>query len=235
MDKRFVDGVKACIPPCLGVIPVGISIGLLGVQAGLTPLEVILMSAIVMAGSAELLAISMITQGAALSTIIIGTFFINLRHIVMSSSAMQRIKETTLTQRLIAAFALCDETFAVFSLSKDHSYPFLLGANTALYVAFVGSTIIGTFLTNFLPQIVIDSFGIAFYAALLGLLIPGIQHNGKLIALVIITVLLNCLFQLFMPASWSIILVMLVGAFIGVYLVDDKTVQLSHQEGESHE
>ena len=26
MDKRFVDGVKACIPPCLGVIPVGISI-----------------------------------------------------------------------------------------------------------------------------------------------------------------------------------------------------------------
>ena len=224
MNKHFISGVRASIPACLGVIPVGISIGMLGVRAGLTEIEIILMSVMVMAGSSQLMAISMITQGAALSTIIIGTFFINLRHIVMSSSAMHRIKGTTLFKRLLGAFALCDESFAVFSLSDNSDYSFLLGSNTALYVSFVGSTVIGTFITSFLPQIVVDSFGIALYAAFLGLLIPGIKHNAKLIMLVIITGLLNCIYQCFLPASWSVILSMISGALIGVWLVDDETL-----------
>lgn len=224
MNKHFISGVRASIPACLGVIPVGISIGMLGVRAGLTEIEIILMSVMVMAGSSQLMAISMITQGAALSTIIIGTFFINLRHIVMSSSAMHRIKGTTLLKRLLGAFALCDESFAVFSLSDNSDYSFLLGSNTALYASFVGSTVIGSFITSFLPQIVVDSFGIAFYAAFLGLLVPGIKHNVKLIMLVIITGLLNCIYQCFLPASWSVILSMISGALIGVWLVDDETL-----------
>lgn len=230
MNKHFLLGMKASIPPCLGVIPVGISIGLLGVQAGLSEIETIFMSVMVMAGSSQLMAISMITQGAALSTIIIGTFFINLRHIVMSSSVMQRVKKTTLPQRLIGAFALCDESFAIYSLSSDDSYPFLLGTNTALYISFVGSTIIGSIITSFLPQVVIDSFGVAFYAAFLGLLLPSIKHNTKLIVLVVITAVLNSLLQCFLPASWSVILAMVLGALIGVFFIDDEVIKNEKEE-----
>lgn len=221
MNKHFFMGIKSSIPACLGVIPVGISIGLLAMQAGLSGLEAILMSVMVMAGSSQLMAISMISQGAAFSAIILGTFFINLRHIIMSSSAMRRVKGITLWQRLIGAFALCDESFAIYSLSDDDSYPFLLGTNTALYVSFVGSTIIGTLMTSVLPQIVIDSFGVAFYAAFLGLLIPSVKKNRKLIVLVLLTVALNWIFQRFIPASWAVILSMIVGALMGVYFVDD--------------
>lgn len=221
MNKHFLMGIKSSIPACLGVIPVGISIGLLAMQAGLSGLEAILMSVMVMAGSSQLMAISMISQEAAFSAIILGTFFINLRHIVMSSSAMRRVKGTTLWQRLIGAFALCDESFAIYSLSDDDSYPFLLGTNTALYVSFVGSTIIGTLMTSVLPQIVIDSFGVAFYAAFLGLLIPSIKKSGKLIILVLLTAILNWIFQQLIPASWAVILSMMLGAFIGVFFVDD--------------
>lgn len=221
MNKHFLMGINSSIPACLGVIPVGISIGLLAMQAGLSGLEAILMSVMVMAGSSQLMAISMISQGAAFSAIILGTFFINLRHIVMSSSAMRRVKGTTLWQRLIGAFALCDESFAIFSLSDDDSYPFLLGTNTALYVSFVGSTIIGTLMTSVLPQIVIDSFGVAFYAAFLGLLIPSIKKSGQLIILVLLTAILNWIFQQLIPASWAVILSMMLGAFIGAFFVDD--------------
>lgn len=225
MNQHFLSGMKSSIPACLGVIPVGISIGLLGVQAGLNEAETISMSTLVMAGSSQLMALNMITQGASFSTIIVGTFFINLRHIVMSSSAMQRITQTTLPQRLLGAFALCDESFAIYSLSDDNSYPFLLGTNTALYISFVGSTMIGSLITEFLPQIVIDSFGIAFYAAFLGLLLPGVKHNEKLIILVVLTAILNCLLQCLLPASWSVILAMVLGAFVGVFFVDDDTVK----------
>lgn len=222
MNKHFLSGMKASCPACLGVIPVGISIGLLAVQAGLKVIEAVSMSVMVMAGSAQLMAISMIKQGASLSTIILGTFFINLRHLVMSSSVMRRVKGTTLWMRLLGAFALCDESFAVYSLSEDDSYLFLIGANTALYGSFVSSTVIGCLMTGFLPQIVIDSFGVAFYAAFLGLLLPSVKHNARLIILVLITAALNWLLQCFLTASWCVILSMILGAFIGVFFVEDE-------------
>ncbi len=222
MNKHFLSGMKAAIPACLGVVPVGISIGLLAVQAGLSGPEAILMSAMVMAGSSQLMSISMMTQGAAISAIILGTFLINLRHLVMSSSTMRRIKGATLLQRLAGAFALCDESFAIYALSEDDSYPFLLGANTALYGTFVVSTVIGCLMTGFLPQIVIDSFGVAFYAAFLGLLLPSVRHNGRLIMLVVMTAALNWLLQRFLPTSWSVILAMMLGALAGVFLVEDE-------------
>ena len=223
MKKKFLSGMKASIPACLGVIPVGISFGLLAVRAGLTNFEATLMSAMVMAGAAQLMSISMITQGAALSAIILATFFINLRHIVMSSSVMHRMKQVTLPQRLVAAFALCDESFAIYSLSENNSNNFLLGINTALYGSFIISTLVGSLMTGFLPQIVINSFGIALYAAFLCLLLPSIKHNLQLIMLVVGTALLNWLMQFFLPPSWALILAMVLGAAIGVFVVEDET------------
>jgi len=220
-SRHFLAGMKAAIPPCLGVAPVGISVGLLAVQAGLSEFQAALMSATVMAGASQLMAIAMITQGAAIVSIVVGVFFINLRHLVMSSSAMRRMKNTSLARRLLSAFALCDESFVIYSLSEDDSCSFLLGANTALYVTFVASTVVGSFMTGFLPQIVIDSFGIAFFATFLGLLIPRVKHNLRLIVLVLITGALNWLLQLFLAVSWSVILAMMLGALVGVFLIDD--------------
>jgi 4-azaleucine resistance transporter AzlC len=230
LNNKFFSGIKASIPACLGVIPVGISFGLLAVKAGLTNFEATLMSAMVMAGAAQLMSISMITQGAALSAIILGTFFINLRHIVMSSSVMHRMKKAALAQRLVAAFALCDESFAIYSLSEEDNYFFLLGINSALYGSFIASTVIGSLMTDFLPQIVIDSFSIALYAAFLGLLLPSTKHNLQLILLVVGTALLNWLMQFFLPPSWSLILAMVLGAAIGVFVVEDE-IPLVDEEG----
>ena len=229
MSKKFSSGMKASIPACLGVIPVGISFGLLAVKAGLTNFEAVLMSASVMAGAAQLMSISMITEGAALSAIILGTFFINLRHIVMSSSVMNRLKSASLPQKLAAAFALCDESFALYSLSEEDSFHFLLGINSALYGSFILSTLIGSLMTGFLPQILVDSFGIALYAAFLVLLLPSIRDNQRLILLVVITALLNWLMQLFLPPSWSLILAMVLGAAAGVFFVEDD-IRLTQRE-----
>lgn len=231
MREDFFAGVRASVPACLGVVPVGISIGLLAVQAGLSGGEALLMSALVMAGSAQLMALGMLAQGAAWSAIIVGTFFINLRHLVMSASVMSGLQtKTTLPQRLLAAFALCDESFAIYALSGRGSYPFLLGSNTALYLSFVGGTAAGCLMTGCLPQVVVDSFGIAFYAAFLGLLLPGIKGNGGLIRLVFLTAVWNWLLQRVMPASWAVIVSMVLGALLGV-----NTVDMGEREREEEE
>jgi predicted branched-subunit amino acid permease len=226
MSQDFFRGIKAAIPPCLGVIPIAVSIGLLGMQqAHLSAWETIFMSATVMAGAAQLMAIGMIADGAGAWAIVLATFFINFRLIVMSSSTMQALKDkTTVGQRLLGSLAFCDESFAVFSLSGKGSLHFLFGANFILWVGFLLATIVGCLLTEFLPPLVIQSFCIAFYAAFLALLLPSIKHRWRLIALVILTALLNSLFYLLMPSSWALVVSMLLAAAIGVFFVRDEDI-----------
>ena len=87
MDKgRFKDGAKAALPIVLGYLPVGMAFGILARKAGLNPFEVALMSFLVYAGASQFLAIEMILKGMIWFPIVLTTFFINLRHLLMSST-----------------------------------------------------------------------------------------------------------------------------------------------------
>ena len=219
--KRLADGIKAAIPVCLGVIPVGISFGLLAVQAGISQFQTVLMSAMVMAGSSQLMIVGMVGQATVFS-MIMATFFVNLRHIVMSSSVMSRLEKTSLRTKLICAFALCDESFALFSLAGSNSAAYLLGANTALYGTWVFSTLVGCVLGQFLPEVIAKGFGVAFYAAFLSMLVPNaVKHKG-ILYLVILAAVINTVLQIFLPSSWAVIIAMVASAALGVFFVEEQ-------------
>lgn len=222
MKKDFLAGVRVSLPICMGVIPIGISFGLIAIQGGFTTLQAVLMSMLVIAGSAQIMAVGMVGAGAGIGAIVIATLFLNLRLIVMSSSVMNALKHVPLGKKLFAAFTLTDETFAMFSFSEEKNIPFLLGANFAEYIAWVGSTAIGCIITSVLPELIADSFNIAFYAAFLGMLIPRVNKNVRLLLLVIITALMNTLLQLFMSSTYAIIISMIGGAAIGTLFIDLK-------------
>lgn len=230
MNKSFARGLRLTLPVCLGVVPIGISYGLLSMQTGLTAFETVFMSAIVMAGSSQLMALGMISQGASIISIIIAAFFVNLRHMVMSSSAMSHLQDTSLGKRLIGVFALCDESFAVFSLSDEHSYPLLIGADVAMFLTWTLSSALGCVLNQVVPEIVANSLGIAIYASFLAMLLPHVRENFRLLLLVCLCGLMNYLFQLFLPASWSIILSMTLGALIGVFFVNLDDEEDAHEQ-----
>jgi predicted branched-subunit amino acid permease len=59
------DGVAAAWPICLGYAPIGLAFGVLAQKAGLTPAEIGLMSLLVFAGSAQFIAVSMLSGGAS--------------------------------------------------------------------------------------------------------------------------------------------------------------------------
>ena len=93
-QKEFAKGIKLALPVCLGILPVAISFGLVAVQAGLTRLQAVLMSVFVMAGSAQFAAVGMWAT-AGFFPIVLVTFFINLRYLVMSGSLFSRFGKTT--------------------------------------------------------------------------------------------------------------------------------------------
>lgn len=159
----FFEGAKSAVPICLGLIPVGISYGLLALQAGFTQFETVLMSALVMAGSSQLMVAGMIGKATVLA-MITAVFFVNLRHLVMSSAVMSRMEPAPLGIKLLSTFALCDESFALFSLSDRRSAAYLLGSNTALYGTWILASVLGVVIGQGLPEVVAKSFGVAFYA-----------------------------------------------------------------------
>ena len=108
--------LSPAIPVMLGYVPVGFAYGMLAANAGLTTLETLLMSVLVFAGSAQLMAVGMFAQGINPLSIIATTFIVNLRHLLMSASLSTY--HGGLARRRSGGFCyeLTDETFAVHNL-----------------------------------------------------------------------------------------------------------------------
>ena len=237
MDKKqhYISGLRAGAPVILGFVPVGIAYAIMAQQAGLGILETILMSVTVFAGASQIMAVGMYAQGASLFAIILATFILNLRHLIMSTCVINRIKQSSLAMKLLLAFGVTDESFAIFSMQVDKQATawFFFGLVTITYAAWVAGAIIGTIVTQFLPAIVTASLGIALYALFLGLLMPGVKRNLRLGILVILTAAINLILSKIISSSWALIVSALLGAGIGVFFVELEDTQ--EQEEERHE
>lgn len=220
--KQFALGARAGLPVVLSFIPVGIAYGLMAVAAGYTPAETVFMSLAVFAGASQMMSTGMYAQGAGIAAIILATFVLNLRHLIMSTCVINRIKTAPLGRKLLCSFGITDETFAIFTTEdKDRAtVPFFIGLALVSYLAWVTGSAIGAFASDFLPEILTASFGVAMYAMFVGLIIPDLRGRGSLALLVVITAAVNCLLSRFMEPSWATVCSTIVGALAGVFFVD---------------
>lgn len=118
-DKKdlapWMRGIFAASPIVLGYLPIGFAYGVLAQKAGLSTFNTLLMSMIVFAGSAQLIAVGLISTGITPISLILTTFIVNLRHMLMSAAIFPHIGQWR--KRALAGFAfeLTDETFALHS------------------------------------------------------------------------------------------------------------------------
>jgi predicted branched-subunit amino acid permease len=111
----FRSGCRAAAPVVLGFLPIAVAYGVLARQAGISPLMTVLMSVMVFAGSSQFIGVSMIGSGASFGFIIMTTFLVNLRHMLMSASLSPYYQKFARRWLPILAFGLTDETFALIS------------------------------------------------------------------------------------------------------------------------
>jgi 4-azaleucine resistance transporter AzlC len=214
-----LQGLSAAMPIWVGYIAIGIPFGVLARQANLSIIDIALMSAIVFAGSSQFIAVSMFASGASALPIIITTFFVNLRHLLMSSSLALHVKGTSKPLLSLFAYGVTDESFAVnltrFSQGQWGMKQALTVNHTANFV-WIASTVAGGYLGNLIPQ---GALGIDFAlsAMFLGLLVY--QLKGSLILLVsTISGVLSVIFCLMLPGAWYVVLSSTIAATIGVVI-----------------
>jgi len=162
INDQFRDGMKAAFPIVLGYLPVGMAFGLLARKAGMTTFEVGLMSLFVYAGASQFLAVEMILKGMTCLPIVLATFFINLRHFLMSSNLSLCFKNTRIPLLGFLSAQMTDESFAVAisNLPKvKNNPPYLFGLQMTSHLAWVIGSIGGAL---FGPFIKISEYGLPF-------------------------------------------------------------------------
>ena len=113
LQAEFWRGVRDTFPLIVGAIPFGIIFGTLSESGGLSLWGALAFSAIVFAGSAQFIALGMVSAGATWPVIVLTTFVVNLRHLLYSTTLLQQVRHLPQSWRIPLAFWLTDETFAV--------------------------------------------------------------------------------------------------------------------------
>ncbi len=213
----FKKGFKEAWPICLGYVPIGMAFGVLAQKAGLTPIEIGLMSVIVFAGSSQFIAVSMISAGASVAAIILTTFAVNLRHLLMSSSLSVFLKRSSRLKLTLFAYGVTDESFAVnYVRFKQGGWD----PNSALVVnhlpnlTWIVFTVIGGFGGRFIPE---GAFGIDY--ALIAMFICLLSFQLKAWKYVITAIVAGSsavVLALVIPGNWYIVLASVIAATIGV-------------------
>ena len=164
--SEFLAGIKAELPILLGVMPFGMIYGVLAVGAGLPVGAAQALSVIVFAGSAlfvgaQLFRLSTAQRWATPGVIVVlTTFVVNLRHILYSASIAPYLKRLHWRWKLILAYLLTDEAYAVAITHYDrtsdegapHRHWYFLGAGLALWSTWQVSTATGILLGAQIPS-----------------------------------------------------------------------------------
>ncbi len=184
----YSEGLAAGIPIGLGYLAVAFSLGIAAKNAGLTPFQGFLASALCNASAGEYAGFTSISAGASYLETAIITLIANARYLLMSCSMSQRLSpELHVGHRAAAAFFLTDE-FLGISMARPGVYnPFYTyGAITVASPCWAVGTALGAIAGNLLPVGLVSAFGVALYGMFLATIIPPAKKSRIIAVLIII-------------------------------------------------
>lgn len=220
------EGLVSGLPIVIGYFPVAMAFGLLAKTVHISLLDSCLFSLVVFAGASQFMALDLIKAGIATGDIIIATFLLNLRHLMMSASLSVRLKEIKKGWLLFVAFGITDESFSVASLKQGKlSVPFLLAMQGIAYSAWAAGTCTGYLVGAVLPAAVQSSLGIGLYAMFTAILVPEIRKSCKVLLLAAASGAIYVLndFLGLLSSGWGLILSIIAASAAGLLLLKDDS------------
>jgi len=217
--KAIRDGLAAAGPICLGYIAIGLAFGVIAHKTGFSPCEIGLMSLIVYAGSSQFIAAAMFGADAGFFPIVLTTFSINLRHLLMSSSLSRYVRNLTVGRLSLFAYGVTDESFAV-NMSRFQGGKWgwrqALIVNHSTNLTWIVSTVAGGIGGQFIPK---GAFGLDY--ALMAMFICLLVFQFRRIEQILVSLIsgvLAVIFCLIIPGNSYILIAAVISASIGLLL-----------------
>ncbi|MBM7713551.1 4-azaleucine resistance transporter AzlC [Bacillus thermophilus] len=221
----FFQGVKDCLPTVLGYLSIGFAAGVVEKTAGLSLMEIALMSLLLYAGSAQFIAAGMWVAGAPVLSIILTIFIVNLRYFLLSAALAPHFRHLSAKKNMINGFLLTDETFGVaaYQLAKrnDANYHWMLGLNVTAYVNWLLANLAGGYFGSWIEQP--EAFGLDFAlpAMFIGLLILQVINRPTIsIELIVIAaaVIFTVMASQVVPTGIDVMIGTIIAACIGMVI-----------------
>ncbi|HEY8416507.1 MAG TPA: AzlC family ABC transporter permease [Limnochordales bacterium] len=218
--SRLWHGVRLAWPVVMGYVPIGLAMGVLAGQTGLTPLETGAMSALVYAGASQFVAVAMLQAGAPAISIVLTTFFVNLRHILMSAALSPFFRGVRPAVLAGVGFLMTDETFAVghgqFAAEGKGDPLVFAGLGLTAYLSWLVSTVAGAWVGGALAAPEALGLDFALPAMFIGLLAGQLKDRVGL-AVAILAALLAVGGGRFL-GGWSVMAAAMAAAAAGVVI-----------------
>ncbi len=219
-SDQFLAGARACVPVVISVAAYGIVWGVLARGAGLSVLEVVLMSALVFAGSAQFVALDLWTTNPAslpIGPLILAALIVNLRYLLLTATLRPLYGPCEQLKGALTMAIVSDETWAmtIAEIGKGRgTAAFLLGGGVFAYVCWLATTVLGHSLGSFIDNPARYGLDFAFTATFLALLLG--MWKGKTDLVPWITAALAAIVAAkLIEGSWYILVGGLVGSFAG--------------------
>jgi 4-azaleucine resistance transporter AzlC len=177
-------GALAVIPLLPGVAPFSMAIAVSARAAGFSPLETVLFSLLVFAGSAQMAAVGLLASGSGPVAILITTLGLNLRHILYGLSLSTWLPPATRPPKPLLAATVTDEGYGLTAreaAAGRGSAGFLWGANGLLYLTWMAATVAGVALGQLLPDPEAIGLDVIFPLSFLTLLLPLLRTRRDLL------------------------------------------------------
>lgn len=224
-SNSFKKGFIAGLPIVIGYFPVAMAFGLLSKTVDVSLMDSFLFSSMVFAGASQFMALELIRGGVSAGSIILATFLLNLRHMMMTASLSLRlgagIKKIWLP---FLAFGVTDETFSVASLKEGQvTASYLLALQGTAYSSWVSGTVVGYLAGSIIPASIQNSLNIGLYAMFAGILIPEVKKSFNILFLSIGSGALYILISYFklLPGSWNLIATIIISSLAGVIFLKE--------------
>ena len=229
----FLSGVRAELPILIGVIPFGMIYGVLALGAGLSRSTAQAMSAVVFAGSAQLIIAQLVGVSAPGLVIVLTASIVNLRHALYSASLAPYLQKLNSVWKWSLAYLLTDEAYAVTVMYYNRSIDeqlknavsgapeynpgskhwYFLGAGLALWSTWQVSTAVGIFLGAQIPA----SWSLDFTLALtfIALVVPALRDKPGVLAA--LAAGLTAVLTAGLPLKLGLVAASLVGIIVGLW------------------
>jgi len=197
--SELTAGIRSILPMLIGVVPFGLVAGVTPVASGLGADVGVGFSVLVFAGASQLAAIEVLTGGGTAVVAALAACTINLRMLLYSASIAPYLAHESLTRRMLAAYLMTDQAYAVSVTrwagprptdgvdvgtvrddGRGHRLSFYLGAALTLWCSWQASTVAGVLLGNAVPESV--PLGFAVPLVFLVLLVPTLTRTHAVVA-----------------------------------------------------
>lgn len=218
--KDIKEGIRDGLILIPLYLPLAVSFAVVATISGLSPLESILWSAVAFAGMSQIASLNVLMQGGGFFEAIAITFLVNLRHGIVALSLVPYVRSISQERLLPFAFSIVTPSAGLIpAKAKRGGFVEIYGLSTQLcqYSQWVGFTLLGVYLGNFIPSAWQVAISFAAPATLIGMVILLLEDNRKAGGLVVlVSGALAIVFSLFFDPNLSAVISAFAGSIAGL-------------------